>query len=343
MLTELIVPSTTPTATAPDSNGDTTPFHAGELAVQQRAGVADIAGSVGPRVIRSYMPEPHREFFSRLPFMVFGGIDAQAQPWATLRVDSPGFVSTPDPQSLRIDGGVLRGDPLAGQWRPGAMIGGLGIEPRTRRRNRINGVISAVEGEVITLAVRQSFGNCAKYIQGRTPTRLVRAPVADHEEIERALELSEADRALLARADTFFIASANLSQDAAGARGADVSHRGGPPGFVRVDNATTLTTPDFSGNRFFNTLGNLAQEPRAGLLFIDFDNGDMLYLAARAEIIWDGPELAAFPLAERLLRLRISEVRRARQALPLSWSAVSYAAQFAQLIETSADIPSAAP
>ncbi len=97
---------------------------------------------------------------------------------------------------------------------------------------------------------------------------------------------------MLANADTFFIASANVGEEAGPARGADVSHRGGMPGFVRIDDATTLTTPDFSGNRFFNTLGNLLHDPRAGLLFVDFASGDLLYVAALAEIVWDGPELA---------------------------------------------------
>ncbi|MBZ4358990.1 pyridoxamine 5'-phosphate oxidase family protein, partial [Mycobacterium tuberculosis] len=80
-----------------------------------------------------------------------------------------------------------------------------------------------------------------------------------------------------------------------------VSHRGGMPGFVRVDDARTLTTPDFSGNRFFNTLGNLQHDPRAGLLFVDFDNGDLLYVAARAEIVWDGPLVASFDGAQRVV------------------------------------------
>ena len=86
--------------------------------------------------------------------------------------------------------------------------------------------------------VTQSFGNCAKYIQSRTPTFVEQGGAARlATQVEFATQLSDADRALLARADTFFIASANLDEEAALARGVDVSHRGGAPGFVRVDDA----------------------------------------------------------------------------------------------------------
>ncbi|ABI90965.1 2Fe-2S iron-sulfur cluster binding domain protein [Burkholderia ambifaria AMMD] len=327
---------TAPTAAVPGWELDVAPFHAGELAVQQRAGVTEAAGAAGRRGIRRFMPDQHRAFFAQLPFFVLGGVDAHGQPWATLRVGMPGFVTAPDARTLHIGGDALPGDPLAGAWQPGAPLGGLGIEFDTRRRNRVNGVVRAVDGGALTIAVEQSFGNCAKYIQGRKATFVARegdasgtADVSDR--------LSDADRALLAQADTFFVASANTSADAGAARGADVSHRGGMPGFVRVDDACTLTTPDFSGNRFFNTLGNLQHDPRAGLLFIDFDSGDVLYVAARAEIVWDGPLVASFDGAQRVVRFHVREVRRTRGVLPFRWSVPERAPQFAAIADGSAN------
>ncbi|MEX3932077.1 pyridoxamine 5'-phosphate oxidase family protein [Paraburkholderia phymatum] len=313
---------------------EASPFHADELAAQRLAGVDSRADSSGRRGIRRYMPDQHREFYGQQPFMIFGGVDASGQPWATVRVGEPGFVSSPDARTLRIDGGALPGDPLDGRWRTGALIGGLGIQPHTRRRNRINGVVTAVDGGTITLEVSQSFGNCAKYIQGRKPTFIERAADAVHAPQEIAMQLSDADKALLSRADTFYIASANTADDAGFARGVDVSHRGGAPGFVRIDDAATLTTPDFSGNKFFNTIGNLLHDPRAGLLFIDFATGDLLYLAVLAEIVWQGPELTAFEGAERLVRFHVQEVRRGKGVLPFRWSEVEYAPQFAAAFNT---------
>ncbi|MEM5342259.1 pyridoxamine 5'-phosphate oxidase family protein [Paraburkholderia azotifigens] len=324
---------------------DTSPFHADELAAQRLAGVDSQANSSGRRGIRRSMPDQHREFFAQQPFMVFGGVDASGQPWATIRTGKPGFVSSPDARTLRIQGGALPGDPLEGRWQTGAMIGGLGIQPHTRRRNRINGVVTAVNGDAVTLEVSQSFGNCAKYIQGRVPTLVERAERAERDAAapqEVATQLGDADRALLAHADTFYIASANTADDAGLARGADVSHRGGVPGFVRVDDAGTLTTPDFTGNKFFNTIGNLLHDPRAGLLFIDFTTGDLLYLAVRAEIVWQGPELAAFENAERLMRFHVQEVRRSKGVLPFRWSEVDYAPQFATAIREAAHKAAAA-
>lgn len=305
------------------------PFHAGELAVQRRAGVAEHADASGRIGIRGFMPEQHRTFFAQLPWFIVGGVDADGQPWATLRAGEPGFVASPDPVTLRVAGGALRDDPLAGAWRPGAPFGGLGIELPTRRRNRVNGVVTALDGAALSIAVTQSFGNCPKYIQRRTPEPA--APAWPAAPLRRASALDEADRALIARADTFFVASANLDPDAHHARGVDVSHRGGLPGFVRVDDTRTLTVPDYSGNRYFNTLGNFVSNPRAGLLFVDFERGDLLYVAARAEIVWDGPDLAAFEGAQRLVRFHLSEVRRSEAALPFRWSAAEYAPQFARL------------
>ncbi|MGF6817469.1 putative pyridoxine 5'-phosphate oxidase superfamily flavin-nucleotide-binding protein [Paraburkholderia atlantica] len=315
---------------------DVSPFHAGEQEAQQRAGVRDVAESMGRRGIRRFMPEQHREFFAAQPFLVIGGVDASGQPWATLRASSPGFVSSPDARTLRIEGGALAGDPLAAAWREGAQLGALGIEPRTRRRNRVNGVVRSVQGDTLQVEVMQSFGNCPKYIQSRTPSFIERNAAATRAQPEIATHLSSADRELLASADTFFIASANLSEEAGVGKGGDVSHRGGAPGFVRVDDANTLTTPDYSGNRFFNTIGNLVHDPRAGLLVIDFATGDLLYLAVRAEIIWDGDELAAFAGAQRLVRFHVDEVRRSPGALPFQWSAVELAPQFLPKVRESA-------
>ena len=59
-----------------------------------------------------------------------------------------------------------------------------------------------------------------------------------------------------------------------------MSHRGGKPGFVGVQ-GDTLAIPDFRGNRFYNTLGNLLGDPRAGLLFVDFASGDILQIQGR--------------------------------------------------------------
>jgi predicted pyridoxine 5'-phosphate oxidase superfamily flavin-nucleotide-binding protein len=313
-----------PSLPSPSHDTNPSPFHAGETAVQQRANVQAVAEAIGRRGIRNAMPDQHRAFFEAQPLMLFGGVDADAQPWATVRIGEPGFVSAPDAQTLRIRAGAVADDPLRDAWHVGASIGGLGIQPQTRRRNRVNGIVTHVEGDTVTLHVLQSFGNCPKYIQARAPEPLHRA-MATGKSLAYRTVLHAEDRALIARADTFFIASAHTSADAGLAGGVDVSHRGGLPGFVHIDDDHTLTAPDFPGNKFFNTLGNLACNPRAGLLFIDFPSGDLLYLATRADIVWDAPDPARFPLADRLVRFHIVEARRSYGALPFHWSEVAFA------------------
>ncbi|MEC5384967.1 pyridoxamine 5'-phosphate oxidase family protein [Uliginosibacterium sp. H3] len=294
-------------------------FHAGERAMQASVGLAERMALVGAQAIRDYMPQQHRDFFPLLPFLIVGSVDASAQPSASVLAAPAGFVSSPDERSLRIEAPIDHDDPLAANLHLGASLGVLGLEPHTRRRNRANGRVSARDEDGFTLAVQQSFGNCPKYIQAREPVFAPQGAVAGGVRISAGLD--EQARALIGRADTFFIASAHTrsaSDDAARAQGVDVSHRGGKPGFVRVE-GNTLTVPDFRGNFFFNTLGNLLEHPQAGLLFIDFATGDLLQLAAAAEIITEGAELAGFVGAERLLRLRVGEARFRPAALPLRW------------------------
>jgi predicted pyridoxine 5'-phosphate oxidase superfamily flavin-nucleotide-binding protein len=298
------------------------PFHVGERALQTLAGSREVMAAAGSRVIRDFMPDQHRDFFAQLPFLVVGSMDAQLQPWASVLAAPSGFAHSPDPTHLRIDALPMADDPLAAQLAQGASLGLLGIQPHTRRRNRMNGNVEAIDATGFTVEVQQSFGNCPKYIQAREPLFAAGQAAAPAQRLDG---LDDAARALIARADTFFIASAFPQQAADGdetdpaAQGVDVSHRGGLPGFVRVGGDGVLTVPDFTGNRFFNTLGNLSVHPRAGLLFIDFENGELLHLTATAEIVWDGPEVAAFEGAERLLRLRVEQVLRRPGALPLRW------------------------
>ncbi len=274
-------------------------FHEGERAVQERVGpgIREKLAEIGPRVIRDFMPDQHRDFFEQLPFVLAGTVDAQGQPWASVLAAPPGFIHSPDAYTLQLKVRALAGDPLQDTLKDGASIGLLGLEPHTRRRNRMNGVVQGVTDAGFAVRVEQSFGNCPKYIQAREPAYPAarRAQAVVHE----GRQLDAAARRLIERADTLFIATSYVGTAAGRAGGVDVSHRGGKPGFVRVDGGGTLTVPDFIGNFFFNTLGNIAVNPRAGLLFIDFDSGDLLYLAVTAEIIWDGPELQAFEGAQR--------------------------------------------
>lgn len=279
-------------------------FHDGELALQAETGVRERLAQAGPRVIRDHMPDQHREFFVQLPYVVVGTLDESGQPHASLLAGPPGFARSPEPTRLRIDA-VL---PHA---RAGSPVGLLGIEAHTRRRNRMNGVVAAIDASGVDIDVRQSFGNCPKYIQ---PREAFHDPKASTAATVRAMAQLDGQAARLVwEADTFFIATAHPLARAGGdpSHGVDVSHRGGPAGFVEVDAAgTVLSLPDFAGNSFFNTFGNLLLEPRCSLLFVDFATAAQLQLTARGEVVRD---------PSRRLLLHVESARLTAGGLPLRW------------------------
>jgi len=310
---------------------DTSAFHAGELALQTRTGMRERLEAVGQAVIRGHMPDPHRELFGKLPTLLLGIQDDKGQPWATMLHGRPGFVSSPDARTLSVRARPTADDPVAPWLVDGAAVGLLGLEPHTRRRNRANGRLRALHGDGFEVQVSQSFGNCPKYIHARRPEVVLSARAAPAQRLGPKLDATS--MALLARADTVFIASASgAGPGTARADGVDVSHRGGRAGFIRVDTGTRgvrLTLPDYLGNFFFNTLGNLLVWRRAGLLVPDFDDGSLLQLSAQASIEFDGTGLDAFPGAQRLLHLEVLEGWWRVTALPLRWSAAEAPPQFA--------------
>jgi ferredoxin-NADP reductase/predicted pyridoxine 5'-phosphate oxidase superfamily flavin-nucleotide-binding protein len=297
------------------------PWHAGEKKLQAHFHAAERMEELGQRVIRDYMPDQHRQFYHQLPFMVVGAVDADNRPWATLLEGPEGFVSSPDPLHLQISAQPDAQDPAAAGLQAGKAIGMLGIELHTRRRNRINGVIQSASAGSLEVTVEQSYGNCPKYIQERTYTR-VPQPANGATAREDFAGLDDFSRAWIAGADTFFIAS--FVDHDAHTRSVDVSHRGGRAGFIKVE-GNRLTIPDYAGNLFFNTLGNLQSNPVAGLLFVDFSTGDVLQLSGRTELLLDSPLIKAFEGAERLWAVEVEHVVVRKAALAIRWQFQDYA------------------
>ena len=286
-------------------------FHEDERKAQALAGQG-----ASRAAIRPFMPDQHREFFALLPYLFAATLDERGWPMPSVLTGKPGFVQSPDAATLRIEALPAAHDPAAPTFAAGADIGLIGLDLTTRRRNRANGRLVAV-GHGLTVHITQSFGNCAQYIQTRTPQpRAVEPAPAEH-----LAGLDDAARALIAASDTFFVASrsrAGIGSDG----GLDMSHRGGRPGFVGVQ-GEVLAVPDFRGNRFYNTLGNLLGDPRAGLIFIDFTSGDILQLQGTVTIDWHP---SGGPVgAERLWRFEVDRAWRRRGAFPFASTFGTYA------------------
>lgn len=291
-------------------------WHEGERFIQEKLGVAERMEVVGQRVVREFMPDQHRDFYAQLPFIVLGSVDAQDDAWATFIEGRSGFMFSPSPTVLDIAAPRDMSDPASEGMSDGKPIGLLGIEMHTRRRNRMNGFVSTSR-DGFRVDVDQSFGNCPRYIQLRD-FEFVRDPGRPFTgEIENLSMLDPAARATVESADAFFVASYADREDR---RQVDVSHRGGKAGFVRVAEDGTLTIPDFDGNLFFATLGNIVLNGKAGLLFVDFASGDMLQMTGDAQLILDSPEIAAFQGAERLWTFKARRIVRRSNALALRWA-----------------------
>ena len=293
-------------------------FHAGERQVQERVGVRDRIEAFARRVVRDHMPDQHRAFYAKLPFVLIGSVDDRGRPWASMVPGRPGFMTTPDARTLDIAARPLFGDPLHQTLAAGAEIGILGIEPAKRRRNRLTGRVGAVRSGGFAVSIDQTFGNCPQYIQTRDVEVL---PGIDGSARDRPVHRSDGfdrrARVLIENADTLFIATAFSENRDDPTQGADVSHRGGKPGFVKIEDERTFVFPDFSGNNHFNTVGNIELNPKAGFLFIDFEAGDLVYMTGAAELVWEGEAVRAFAGAERLIRFRAEEVILVEGSLPL--------------------------
>lgn len=258
------------------------PFHAGERAVQERLGETE-PGERNGRAIANSVLRGAFEFIERRPFLVAGSVAPDGEVWASFVAGEPGFARVRDERTLDLD--LQRAarhpdDPLTRNLERDPRIGLLFIEPAKRRRLRVNGAATGAGGS-LRVAVHESYPNCPKYIRRRhLRSAVVDAAAAGPATQGRALGPDE--RALITAADTFFVASANPSG------GVDASHRGGPPGFVRIRDET-LWIPDYPGNHMYNTLGNLTVNPRAGLVFVDFESGRTLQLTGRTQIVWEVP------------------------------------------------------
>lgn len=258
-------------------------FHEGELAVQSRAGVRAQAARLGGTMLA--VPDLNggiSGFLAERDFAVLTARDADGRLWTSALIASAGFLEARD-RELTVHAAPGSGDALHG-LAEGQAVGLLAIEFATRRRVRVNGTLTYAGTDELQIVVDQAFGNCPKYIQQR---RLVHTESSEPatERLVRSATLGDEDVALIARADTFFLGTVHPT------RGADASHRGGTPGFVRVEGAR-LWWPDYPGNNMFNSLGNLEVDSSAALLFVNFESGASLQISGTAALEWITPGAA---------------------------------------------------
>jgi predicted pyridoxine 5'-phosphate oxidase superfamily flavin-nucleotide-binding protein len=292
-------------------------YHDGEIAVQTRAGVRRQADKLAAAMRGAILPSL-AGFVAAQRMAVLGTVDRSGAVWASVVTGDAGFLQVIDYQSIRIAAVPAAGDPLAENLASPAHAALIVADLATRRRLRLNGEGHIVEGGTIEIRDAQVYSNCPHYIQARAPIGEHQWPAGADAAAVRTAQLSTDHQRLIARADTFFIATDHPES------GADVSHRGGNPGFVRIVNGRRLAIPDYSGNNMFNTLGNIAVNPHVGLLFIGFDSGRTLQLTGRAAIDWDAARAATLAGAERIVDFELDEAVDNPHGFPLRYEFHEY-------------------
>jgi predicted pyridoxine 5'-phosphate oxidase superfamily flavin-nucleotide-binding protein len=257
------------------------PFHKGELQVQKRVNEDDIAVRTGV-AIKDFIPVGALKFIDKQPMVIVSSLDNERNIWTSILVGKAGFVTAIDERNIHIHLPSMvssKSDPFWKNIENKRDIGLLFIELATRRRLRVNGTVSIDKGN-LHVSVKQAYPNCPKYIQRREIEVTSANPIVKHS-MKRGSYLTTDLKEWIKNSDTFFVGSSDDKKNM------DASHRGGNPGFIQILDDFTLIIPDYPGNSMFNTLGNFMINPKAGLLFVDFEKGKTLQIIGETEIIWD--------------------------------------------------------
>lgn len=323
-----------------------TPFHDAETAIQARFGLAEQLAVRYKGFIRPQMPQQHRDFYAALPMVIAGMTDKNGKVWALPLFGQKGFVQTPSETQLCINAQMPLSKIMDLNIEANSKIGLLGIELETRRRNRVNGVIQDVSSQTVpaqgmlntyknepqtyglAIKVDQSYGNCPQYIHKREidldETQFL---VQKELKFEKSTALSTKTISMIEQSDTFFIASRTRFFSEDPRSGIDASHRGGTTGFVKVI-GNSLRFPDFSGNKFFNTIGNIQDDGRVGLFFPNFINGDALFISGKGKVLWDENLTREYEGAERFIEIECEEIINMAGFMPVKGSLVETSPSF---------------
>lgn len=261
-------------------------FHEGELVAQRNAREQDIAArnsaNVVKHIIRSAVP-----FVRQQTMLYAGSIDRDGRVWASMLFGAAGFLQpSENAHALSIDlrqVAMQERDPLWENLKADDRLGLLLLEAQSRRRLKINGTAVVGDGQ-LTLQIEESVPICPRYIQRRSISLNEPGQQPMPDGMQEGVAPGAEQLLSITGADTFFLASAHATH------GADCSHRGGPPGFVRVLENGVLRIPDYNGNSMFNSFGNFLLDPQAGLLFPDYARRVMLQLNGTVEVFWDQPD-----------------------------------------------------
>lgn len=263
---------------------------------------------------------------SKAPLLALGTLDEYGRPWTTIFGGKEGFARQIAQSAIGVRtmvdweydlviqallGGADE-EPVTMEGE-GKMVGGLTIDLETRMRVKLHGrmlagalgarnkVDSVTEAQMV-IQIDKSLGNCPKYLNSKEIIPATPRPKL----ISDSPKLPAQAAALLEKADMFFMSSYQHSD-------MDTNHRGGPPGFVRMvsneESGAILIYPEYSGNRLYESLGNLQINPLAGITIPDFDTGDVLYLTGKTEVLIGAAASSILPRSNLAVKMTVTASR----------------------------------
>lgn len=256
-------------------------FHDGQLAVQKIADEEEIAKQRIPMISNSLHPRS-------IPFiedqiLAFpGSEDYNGNIWLSLLIGERGFIKIPSLQEITFDLSKIVSNPTDIFFKNIELkptVGLLFHEAARRIRYRAWGIARKKENQLV-FDIRMGYPSCPKHIQ-REIIEIPEDAKVTSASYQKGTKLGEVEKALIIEAHTFFIATQTKKGDI------ESSHRGGDPGFIEIQENGILRVPDYIGNSMFSTLGNIYENPKAALLFVDYKKGETLQLSGNAELQFD--------------------------------------------------------
>ncbi|KAK2745109.1 hypothetical protein FQN57_004016 [Myotisia sp. PD_48] len=313
-------------------------WHRGEEKMHKLMGASHDGNPTAP-----YLSPGAASLIQRCPLLVLGTLDKDGLPWTTVWGGQAGFAGPIaqsviginvaiggafDPVAETLLGGEKIGQIVKEEDGKGRLMSGLPVDFENRKRVKLMGRMVAGtmrgndtennDGNVsktghshiqLAMQIDSSMGNCPKYLNKRhiIPNTPQPKLISDSPQLpQQAIDL-------LSRIDTLFVSSSHEQ------RSMDSNLRGGPPGFIRVlsNNPTgaVIVYPEYSGNRLYQTIGNLQTTPFAGYAFPDFDTGDILFATGKTEVLVGKEAADLLPRSNLAVKVTITAARYVEDGL----------------------------
>jgi hypothetical protein len=283
-------------------------YHAGQIEVQEEANSRPAATMLAERM--GSRSDRNLAFYARADLVIFATADGNGVLRFGAMSGQPGLLTALDERSLALPGAMAL-------LTPGTQVGAIAIDLEGGSRARVNGVVEARDGGK-ALVSREEFINCRKYI---APSVALEAREHSGPESRDAVAADDAGlRRALAAVETAFVATVDPTGQP------DVSHKGGPPGFLNYDpSARSLEWIELIGNGFFRSAGNVRATGSIAVIALDLASGDayeltgsaryttrLRYATPRERALWPAEE--DFPV-QGVMKMQIEQVSWLRRLI----------------------------